>query len=45
MLHGKWGEGIVMDLQGSGDKTEITINFPIVGQKVLLLAWAPLKPA
>lgn len=45
VLHGKWGEGVVLDLQGSGDKTEITIHFPTVGQKVLLLAWAPLKKA
>ncbi|MEO6627662.1 MAG: 3'-5' exonuclease, partial [Aquihabitans sp.] len=45
VVHGKWGEGIVMDLRGSGDKTEITVNFPTVGQKVLLLAWAPLKKA
>jgi DNA helicase-2/ATP-dependent DNA helicase PcrA len=45
ILHGKWGEGVVMDLRGSGDKTEITIHFPTVGQKVLLLAWAPLKKA
>jgi len=45
VVHGKWGEGVVMDLRGSGDKTEITVNFPTVGQKVLLLAWAPLKKA
>ena len=45
VLHGKWGEGVVVDLRGSGDKTEITVNFPTVGQKVLLLAWAPLKEA
>jgi len=45
VLHGKWGEGVVLDLGGSGDKTEITIHFPEVGQKVLLLAWAPLKKA
>jgi DNA helicase-2/ATP-dependent DNA helicase PcrA len=45
VVHGKWGEGVVLDLRGSGDKTEITINFPTVGQKVLLLAWAPLKKA
>ncbi len=45
VAHGKWGEGVVLDLRGSGDKTEITINFPTVGQKVLLLAWAPLKKA
>ena len=43
VVHGKWGEGVVVDLRGSGDKTEITVNFPTVGQKVLLLAWAPLK--
>jgi DNA helicase-2/ATP-dependent DNA helicase PcrA len=45
VVHGKWGEGVVVDLRGSGDKTEITVNFPTVGQKVLLLAWAPLKKA
>ena len=38
-------EGVVVDLRGTGDKTEITVNFPTVGQKVLLLAWAPLKKA
>jgi len=43
VMHGKWGEGVILDLRGSGDKTEITIHFPTVGQKVLLLAWAPLK--
>jgi DNA helicase-2/ATP-dependent DNA helicase PcrA len=45
VVHGKWGEGVVLDLRGSGDKTEITVHFPTVGQKVLLLAWAPLKKA
>jgi DNA helicase-2/ATP-dependent DNA helicase PcrA len=42
VVHGKWGEGVVLDLRGSGDKTEITINFPTMGEKVLLVAWAPL---
>lgn len=45
VVHGKWGEGVVLDIRGSGDKTEVTVNFPTVGQKVLLLAWAPLKKA
>ena len=45
VVHAKWGEGVVVDLRGQGDKTEITVNFPTVGQKVLLLAWAPLKKA
>ena len=43
VVHAKWGDGVVLDLAGSGDKTEITVNFPTVGMKVLLLAWAPLK--
>ena len=45
VVHGKWGEGVVIDLSGGGDKTEITIHFPDLGPKVLLLAWAPLKKA
>ena len=45
VMHAKWGEGVVLDLQGGGDKTEVTVHFPEVGQKVLLLAWAPLKKA
>ncbi|WP_426574138.1 DNA helicase PcrA [Aquihabitans sp. McL0605] len=45
VVHAKWGEGVVLDLRGTGDKTEITIHFPTVGQKVLLQAWAPLKKA
>lgn len=43
--HAKWGEGVVLDLQGQGDKTEITVRFPSEGEKVLLLAWAPLTKA
>jgi DNA helicase II / ATP-dependent DNA helicase PcrA len=45
VVHTKWGDGVVLDLRGVGDKTEVTVNFPSVGQKVLLLAWAPLKKA
>jgi len=45
VVHAKWGEGVVIDLSGAGDKTEITVRFPDVGEKRLLLAWAPLKRA
>ena len=45
VLHAKWGEGVVLDLQGQGDKTEITVRFPSEGEKVLLLAWAPITKA
>jgi DNA helicase-2/ATP-dependent DNA helicase PcrA len=43
VLHAKWGEGVIVDLRGSGDKTEAVVNFPSVGEKTLLLAWAPLE--
>jgi len=41
--HRKWGEGVILDLRGSGDKTEVVVRFPSVGEKTLLLAWAPLE--
>jgi len=45
VVHAKWGEGIVIDLVGEGDKAEVTVRFPTVGEKRLLLAWSPLKRA
>jgi DNA helicase-2/ATP-dependent DNA helicase PcrA len=41
--HAKWGEGVVIDLEGGGDKAEIVVRFPDAGEKRLLLAWAPLQ--
>jgi DNA helicase-2/ATP-dependent DNA helicase PcrA len=43
VMHGKWGEGVILEVIGSGDKTEAVVRFPSVGEKRLLLAWAPLK--
>ncbi|MGF1596119.1 MAG: DNA helicase PcrA [Acidimicrobiales bacterium] len=43
VCHKKWGEGVILDLRGSGDKTEVVVRFPSVGEKTLLLAWAPLE--
>lgn len=43
VMHAKWGEGIILDIRGSGDKAEAVVRFPSVGEKVLLLAWAPLE--
>ncbi len=40
--HGSWGEGVVLHLEGSGDKAEAVVRFPGVGEKRLLLSWAPL---
>ena len=43
VAHPAFGEGVIIDISGTGDKAEAVINFPGVGQKHLALAWAPLK--
>jgi DNA helicase-2/ATP-dependent DNA helicase PcrA len=43
VVHGKWGEGVVLEIIGSGDSAEAIVRFPSVGEKRLLLAWSPLK--
>jgi DNA helicase II / ATP-dependent DNA helicase PcrA len=45
VVHGKWGEGVIIQIIGEGDKAEAVVRFPSVGEKRLLLAWAPLKKA
>ncbi len=41
--HNKWGEGVVLLIEGTGEKAEAVIRFPEVGEKRLLLSWAPLE--
>ncbi len=41
--HPAFGEGIIIEIRGQGDKAEATIRFPSAGTKHLSLAWAPLK--
>jgi DNA helicase-2/ATP-dependent DNA helicase PcrA len=45
VVHAKWGEGVVLEIVGEDDKAEALVRFPSVGEKQLLLAWAPLKRA
>jgi DNA helicase-2/ATP-dependent DNA helicase PcrA len=41
--HPSFGEGIILEIRGQGDRAEATIRFAGAGTKHLSLAWAPLK--
>ena len=41
--HDKFGEGVIIGLEGEGDKAEALVRFRDAGEKRLLLSWAPLK--
>ena len=43
VIHRAWGVGLVISSSGDGDRAEAIVSFPSVGEKRLLLAWAPLK--
>jgi DNA helicase-2/ATP-dependent DNA helicase PcrA len=45
VVHGKWGEGVVLDVSGEGERAEAVVRFPSVGEKRLSLSLAPLKRA
>jgi len=41
--HPKWGEGTVVNSVGAGGDGLLTINFPNVGEKMVMLKYAPLE--
>jgi DNA helicase-2/ATP-dependent DNA helicase PcrA len=41
--HPKWGEGEIASIVGAGGDGLVTIDFPNVGQKMLMLKYAPLE--
>jgi DNA helicase-2/ATP-dependent DNA helicase PcrA len=41
--HPKWGEGTVVEVVGAGGDGLLSINFPNVGQKMVMLKYAPLE--
>ncbi len=44
VLHGKFGEGVVMQCEGSGDRARVQVNFMGAGAKWLMLGYANLEP-
>jgi DNA helicase II / ATP-dependent DNA helicase PcrA len=45
VVHAKWGEGVVIEVMGEGERAEARVRFPSVGEKHLALSLAPLKRA
>ncbi len=45
VVHAKWGEGVVLEVKGDGERAEAKVRFPSVGEKHLALSLAPLKRA
>ena len=43
VMHERWGEGVIVQMTGNGEDAEATIRFADVGEKRVLLAYAPLK--
>ena len=41
--HAQWGEGVILNIEGAGDDAQASVRFPTVGEKQLLLSWAPLE--
>jgi DNA helicase-2/ATP-dependent DNA helicase PcrA len=41
-MHKKFGEGTVLNYEGSGDHARVHVNFDTVGTKILMLAYAKL---
>ncbi|MGT2895485.1 DNA helicase PcrA [Streptococcus entericus] len=42
-IHRKWGEGLVLEVTGTGSSQELKIKFPEVGLKKLLASLAPIE--
>ena len=41
--HSTWGEGVIILIEGQGEKAEAIVRFPSVGEKRVLLSWTPLE--
>ena len=43
MTHATFGEGVVLQAEGHGDRTRVQVNFSRAGAKWLMLSTANLK--
>ena len=43
VMHSTWGEGVIILIEGQGEKAEAVVRFPSVGEKRVLLSWTPLE--
>lgn len=43
VMHKAWGEGVIVQIKGEGDSTEITVAFEKQGLKKLMLSFAPIE--
>ncbi len=43
VLHGKWGQGVIVSIKGKDEEAEISVAFPGLGIKTLIAKYAPLK--
>jgi DNA helicase-2/ATP-dependent DNA helicase PcrA len=43
VVHGKFGEGVILQAEGEGAQARIQVNFSDAGVKWLMLAYANLK--
>jgi len=42
--HGKYGEGVILQIEGGGERAKVEVNFPGVGAKWLMVGYANLQP-
>ena len=42
--HGKYGEGVILQMDGSGERAKVEVNFAGVGSKWLMVGFANLQP-
>ena len=43
VAHGKYGEGVILQMEGSGERAKVEVNFPGVGSKWLMVGYANLQ--